>query len=352
MTSKSSFKIASHAIGEGEPVFLIAEAGVNHNGELDLALQLVDAAAKAGADAVKFQTFKAEEVTTGSGTMAGYQKRNSGKDESQIAMLRALELQEEFYAPLRKRCEERGIMFLSTPHGGFASVDFLAELKVPAFKFGSGDLNNLPLIAHAAKVDIPMIFGTGMATLAEVQEAVQTCYDAGNRDIVMLHCTTNYPCPLDEVDLRAMQTMMSELDCLVGYSDHTMGIQVPTMAVTLGAVVIEKHFTLSRDMQGPDHAASLEPDELAEMVRAVRDVSVIMGTPEKKPHASEADVTVIARKSVVSLREIKVGEAFTKDNLGIKRPGDGLAPRRYLDILGQKAKKDIDADSQLQEGDF
>lgn len=350
--TKSSFSIGRHQIGYGKAVFVIAEAGVNHNGRLDLALKLVDAAAKAGADAVKFQTFKAKEVVTTSGTMAEYQKKNIGKSESQIAMLKKLELRDSFYRPLMKRCRERGILFLSTPHGGFGSVDFLAKLKLAALKFGSGDLTNLPVLAHAAKYRLPMILGTGMATFDEVKTAVKVIQRAGNRKIVMLHCTTNYPCPFDEVDLRAMQTMMRELDVLVGYSDHTQGIQVPTMAVTLGACVIEKHFTLSRKMKGPDHAASLEPDELADMVAAIRRVPVILGTAEKKPHASERTVTDIARKSVVTVKAVRKGERFTTENLGIKRPGTGIPPARYLDILGKRAKKDIDADTLIRRGDF
>lgn len=369
MPQKELVRIASKTMGEGHPTVIIAEAGVNHNAQLDLALQLVDAAAAAGADAVKFQTFKAEQLVTATGEMAAYQKKNIGKTESQRDMLKKLELHDEFYAPIMQRCQEKGILFLSTPHGGFEAVDQLAALNVAAFKFGSGDLTNIPVIAYAAKMGIPMIFGTGMATLEEVKEAVQACRDAGNTQVAMMHCTTNYPCPLDEVDLRAMQTMMNELPCQVGYSDHTLGIQVPIMAVALGATVIEKHFTLSRDMEGPDHKASLEPNELAAMVAGIRnveamepdertkvvaespDAEVILGSPEKKPHASEADVTIIARKSVVTLQPIKAGEEFTKENLGIKRPGNGMHPRQYLDLLGKTAKRDIAGDVLLHPDD-
>lgn len=347
-----AFHIGKQAIGYGKPVFIIAEAGVNHNGSLDIALKLVDAAADAGADAVKFQTFKAGEVVTGSGEMAAYQKKNIGKTESQLAMLKKLELPDAFYPPLIKRCAQRNILFMSTPHGGFASVDQLAKIGVPAFKFGSGDLNNLPLLAYAARLKKPMIVATGMGTLAEVREAMRTIYAAGNRKLVLLHATSNYPCPLNEVHLRAMQTMMGSLDALVGYSDHTQGIQVPTMAAALGACVVEKHFTLDRSMPGPDHQASLEPGELRDMVEAIRRVAVVMGSPEKKPNPSEAVIKPLVRKSVVATAPVKKGETFTRKNLGIKRPGTGLPPKIYLDILGKKAKKDIDADALLRRGDF
>ena len=344
-------KIGSKRIGAGEPVFIIAEAGVNHNGRLDLALKLVDAAARAGVDAVKFQTFKAEQVVTNAGKMADYQKRNTGKSESQIEMLRSLELKDSFYGPLMKRCRERGILFLSTPHGGFDSVDFLVRLNVKALKFGSGDLTNLPVLAHAARFKLPMILGTGMATLTEVKEALATIHRAGNRNVMLLHCTTNYPCPVDEVDLRAMQTMQ-KLPALIGYSDHTEGIQVPIMAATLGACVIEKHFTLDRKLPGPDHAASLEPQELQEMVRAIRNVSVIMGSTVKRPHASERKVMPIARKSVVTLREVRKGQRLTRDNLGIKRPGTGSAPKYYPKILHKITRKNLPSGHLLQKSDY
>lgn len=345
------FRIGTHTIGDGRSVFVIAEAGVNHNGRLDLALKLVDAAAKAGADAVKFQTFKAEQLSSKAGEMAEYQKKNIGKTESQVEMLRKLELREAFYKPIMKRCAEKKILFLSTPHGGFESVDFLVKLKVKALKFGSGDLTNLPVLSYAAKFKLPMILGTGMATFREVQDAVRVIQRAGNKKIVMLHCTTNYPCPFDEVDLRAMQTMMTKLPVFVGYSDHTEGIQVPTMAATLGACLIEKHFTLDRSMPGPDHKASLEPDELAAMVQAILRVPIILGSAEKRPHASERDVTTIARKSLVSLRKIQKGECFTLENLGIKRPGNGLSPSLFDRVLGRPATRAIQADVPLRRGD-
>ncbi|MFH1583261.1 MAG: N-acetylneuraminate synthase [Candidatus Falkowbacteria bacterium] len=337
--------ISGKKIGYNKPVFIIAEAGVNHNGHFKTALKLVDAAAAAGADAVKFQTFKAGQVVTTTGKMAKYQKKNIGKTESQLDMLKKLELPENFYKPLITHCRKKKIIFLSTPHGGFDSVDFLERLNIAAFKIGSGDLNNLPLLQYAARLGKPMILGTGMSTLGEVQAAISIIKKAGNNKIIVLHCTTNYPCPAREVNLEAMRTMAAKSGVLVGYSDHTKGIQVPIMAVALGACLIEKHFTLNRNMTGPDHKASLEPRELKEMVKAIRQVSIILGSKIKSPNASERPLIKVARKSIVSLCKIKKGEKFTKNNTGIKRPGTGLAPRYYFSILGKKAKVDIPADT-------
>lgn len=333
--------IGKKQIGKNFPVFVIAEAGVNHNGRLDLALKLVDIAAKAGADAVKFQTFKAEDVVIG-----------KGKTKSHFEMLRKLELKEEFYKPIIKRCKEKNIIFLSTPHGSFESVDFLQKLNVPAFKFGSGDLTNLPVLQYAAKFKKPIILSTGMATLKEIKEAIKCVKKAGNNKIIVLHCTTNYPCPLDETNLRAMQTMIKELDVLVGYSDHALGIQTSVMAAALGACLIEKHFTLNKNMKGPDHKASIEPRELEEIIEQIRSVEVILGSDIKKPTKSEISVIKTIRKSIVSLKDIKKGERFTKTNIGIKRPGTGLEPKYYYKILGEKAKRDRSADALIAKKDY
>ncbi len=344
--------ISGKFVGYNQPVFVIAEAGVNHNGCLDLALKLVDAAVAAGADAVKFQTFKAEQVVTASGKMAVYQKKNLGKEESQLAMLKKLELREEFYKPIIERCKERGIIFLSTPHGGFESVDFLRKLGVPAFKFGSGDLTNLPVLEYVAEFNKPMILGTGTATMKEVKEAIKVIKKAGNSKIIALHCTTNYPCPLDEVNLSAMVMMMKELNVLVGYSDHTLGVEVPIVAAALGACVLEKHFTLDKNMTGPDHVASAEPAELKEIVENVKKVLVILGSASKKPNKSEIPLIKIARKSVVATKNVKKGEKFTKENLGIKRPGSGLPPKFFSLIVGKKAKKDLLPDTIIKTEDY
>lgn len=339
----SPFSIGGKMIGSGK-VLVIAEAGVNHNGRLDLALKLVDAASDAGADAVKFQTFRGEDLVTASADMTEYQERNIGKRESQLEMLKKLALPESYYDPMIERCRERGIIFLSTPHGGFEAVEKLVELGVPAFKFGSGDLTNLPVLRYAAGFGKPMILGTGMATMAEVKEAVSTIRAAGNDQIVMLHCTTNYPCSDEEVNLCAMQTMMNELDVIIGYSDHTMGVLTPLMAVALGALVIEKHLTLDRNMAGPDHKASATPEELKKLVEAIRRMSVIFGRPAKQPTASEYRIMSVARKSVVTTAPVKKGEILTAANIGIKRPGSGLLPKRYFEIIGKTATMDIPAD--------
>lgn len=345
--------IGGYKIGYGSSPFIIAEAGVNHNGRLDLALKLVDAASRAGADAVKFQTFKAEEVVTAAGKMAEYQKKNLGKTESQVAMLRKLELPEKFYKPIMRRCREKKIMFMSTPHGHNASADFLNRLGMKIFKIGSGDLTNRPFLEHVARFKKPMIISTGMATLAEVKEAIKWIKNAGNKKLVVLHCTTSYPCPPKEVNLRAMQTMMRALpNIMVGYSDHTLGSLVPTLAAALGASVIEKHLTLDKNMQGPDHKASSSPAEFKEMVEAVRSVAKIMGSGIKKPNPAELKVLKIARKSIVITASVKKGEKFTKKNLGIKRPGTGIQPKYYYKILGKTTKIDIPADTVLSKEHF
>lgn len=340
---EKTIKIGSRVIGPNKPVFIIAEAGVNHNGKLDLALKLVDAAADAGADAVKFQTFRAKEVVTKEGVMAEYQKKNTGRRNSQLAMLRKLEFGESWYPKIIAHCKKRGIIFLSTPHGGFNSIDLLQRLGVPAFKFGSGDLTALPILERAAKFKKPMILGTGMATMTEVSEAVRVINKAGNSKVVVLHCTSNYPCPPVEVNLKAMQTMMKRSDVLVGYSDHTLGSQVSVMATTLGACVIEKHLTLNNNMTGPDHKASANPVVFKKMIQEIRQVETIMGSPVKKPSLDEVKLQSVVRKSIVATKDICEGEKFSKDNIDLRRPGTGLQPRYYLQLIGSKSRKKIKA---------
>ncbi len=337
--------ISNKKIGGDEPVFVIAEAGVNHNGSLDLALKLVDAAAEAGADAVKFQTFRAEQVVTVAGKMAGYQKRNLGVGESQLEMLRKLEFREEWYPAVMRRACEKNIIFLSTPHGGFASADLLQGLGVPAFKFGSGDLTNLPLLKYAARFKKPMLVSTGMAMLAETQEAIRAIKKTGNNKIIVFHCTTEYPCPPSEVNLRVLGTFQEKLGVLVGYSDHTDGPQASLMAATLGACAIEKHFTLDRNMPGPDQKASMEPVLFKAMVEQLKLVSAMLGADIKKPTALEKKYISLVRKSLVSARDIKKGEKFTRDNLAIKRPGTGIPPKDFGRVLGKVANVDISSDS-------
>ncbi|KKT81452.1 MAG: N-acetylneuraminate synthase [Candidatus Yanofskybacteria bacterium GW2011_GWA2_44_9] len=344
---KKIIKIGDKFIGKGYPVFVMAEAGVNHNGKLDLALKLVDAAADAGADAIKFQTFRAEEVVIAEGEMAEYQKKNTGKNQSQLAMLKKLEFQEEWYPKVIKRCKERGIIFLSTPHGGFASVDLLNKFKVPALKFGSGDLNNLPVLEYAARLNKPIILSTGMGNMEEIKEAVKTISKKGNDNLIVLHCTTNYPCPLEEVNLNAMKTIEKEVGVMTGYSDHTAGYDTAVMAVVMGAPLIEKHLTLDKKMNGPDHKASADPKEFKEMVMKIRNVGIVMGQGKKEPTVSELKMLPLVRKSVVTLSDIKKGDLFTALNIGIKRPGTGLAPKYHTELIGSKSKKDIKAGTLL-----
>lgn len=344
--------ISGVKIGPHEPCYIIAEAGVNHNGSLEIAKKLVDAAKDADADAVKFQAFTSKELVTAEATQAEYQTENTGKEESQLAMLQRLELADKIFAELKAYCDTRGILFLTTPHTA-DKLDMLDKL-VPAFKIGSGDLTNQPFLEAVADRGKPIILPTGMSTLAEVQEAVDVILKRGNKQIVLLHCTTNYPCPRNEVNLRAMETLKT-LGQLTGYSDHTMGIDVSQMAVQMGAVLIEKHFTLDRTMDGPDHKASLEPSELKEMVIRIKNGSYkevlldeeVLGNSIKQPTENERKIMLVARKSIVVAAPIVKGEKFTPENLTIKRPGTGLAPKYYSSLLGKTAKKDFNVDDLL-----
>lgn len=336
--------IADKLVGPGQPCFIIAEAGVNHNGDPEIAKLLIDVAADAGADAVKFQTFKAEKLVTKSAKMADYQVQNIGAEESQLDMLRKLELQYADHAELRDYANSKGLIFLSTPFDE-DGIDFLRDLGVAAFKAGSGDLTNLPYLRKMAAQGLPMIISTGMAMMHEVRDAVDAINEVGNPGLVVLHCTTNYPCPEIEVNLRAMNTMGAGLGCLVGYSDHTDGVLVPQLAVAAGACVLEKHFTLDRNMEGPDHRASLEPHELKEMVRQVRHVEAIMGHGDKVPNDSELRIMQVARKSIVAAVDIPAGAVITEEMLEIKRPGTGISPKKLQDLLGKRAMGAIAAET-------
>jgi N,N'-diacetyllegionaminate synthase len=340
-------RIGNKTIGEQRPCFVIAEAGVNHNGDIALAKQLVDTAKNAGADAVKFQTFKAEGVVTTDATIASYARKNLGRSLTQQEMIKPLELTYDEFTALKIYCDRKKILFLSTPHS-FDAIDFLDSL-VPAYKFGSGDLTNTPALRYAAKKHKPMLLGTGMATLAEVRTAIRTIRTTGNHQIIALHCTTNYPCPLNEVNLRAMLTMRHTLNCLVGYSDHTMGITVPVMAATLGAVVVEKHFSLDKTLPGPYHKASLEPAELSQMITAIRDVETVLGNYAKKPTASEKNIMKLVRKSIVAAQDIPKGSLLRRNLMDIKRPGTGLPPAKLESFLGRKTKRDIKKDDLLKQ---
>ncbi len=322
-------------------VFIIAEAGVNHNGSLQLAKQLVEAVIESGAGAVKFQTFKAEQVVSITAKRAEYQKRNMpGKNESQLEMIKRLELGFEDFRELKKYCDQQKIIFLSSSFD-LESVDFLDELDVPYFKIPSGEITNLPLLRRIGRKHKPVILSTGMATLGEVEEAISVLNKAGTENIILLHCTTNYPTLPEEVNLRAMITLKQAFGLPVGYSDHTMGFAVPVAAVALGAVVIEKHLTLSRQMEGPDHKASLEPAEFKNMVESIQMIEKSLGDGRKKPTADELQIMKVARRSLVAARDIQTGELITEDSIAIKRPGTGISPM-FLDIvIGRKARCNI-----------
>ena len=326
--------------------FIIAEAGVNHNGSLDMAVQMVDVAIAAGADAVKFQTFKAEKVITVSACKADYQQETTGSDESQLEMVRKLELNEAAHERLFRYCKNEGIIFLSSPFD-LESIDLLNELGLNIFKIPSGEITNLPYLRKIGTLKKKVILSTGMADLGEVEDALLVLMKAGtaSENITVLHCNTEYPTAFEDVHLKAMLTIKAAFPGIqVGYSDHTAGIEVPIAAVALGARVIEKHFTLDRSMEGPDHRASLQPDELKSMVMAVRNIEKALGNDIKRPSPSELKNKRIVRKSIVAARNIRKGEAFTEENLSAKRPGIGVNPMRWDEVLKMKAKKDYCAD--------
>jgi len=333
----------------GNRVFIIAEAGVNHNGSLILAKQLVDKAVYAGADAVKFQTFISEKVVSGQAVQAQYQQRNTGKAESQFEMIKKLELKFEDFTTLKKYSEDKGIQFLSTPFDPESAI-FLQELGIEIFKIPSGELTNRPFLELIGSFGRNVIVSTGMATMDEITEAVQIIEQAGtsrNR-ITVLHCTTEYPAPLDEVNLKAMLHIKDSLGIRVGYSDHTNGIEVPVAAIALGAEVIEKHFTLDKSMEGPDHRASLDPEELKQMVLSIRNVEVALsGDGLKHPTPSEIKNRPIARKSIHMARNIGAGTIIASDMIEMKRPGDGLSPMIVQNIIGRKTKTDLAKDHKL-----
>lgn len=328
-------------------VYIIAEAGVNHNGQFDLAVKMIEEAAKAGADAVKFQTFKAELLVSKKAPKARYQIENTGNDESQLMMLKKLELSERDFIKLAEYAREINIDFLSTPFDN-DSIDFLNNLDMPYFKIPSGEITNLPYLSKIASTRKPVIISTGMCTMDEIEQALDVFRDYNRDMITLLHCNTQYPTPYVDVNLLAMRTMGNRFGVRIGYSDHTPGIEIPIAAVALGAVVVEKHFTLDRNMEGPDHKASLEPEELKAMITAIRNVEKALGDGEKKPTPSEISNIVVTRKSIVAKRDILKGETFTEENITTKRPGDGISPMRWHEVLGRTAKRDFFADEKIE----
>ena len=328
-----------------QPTLVIAEAGVNHNGDLQLANQLVDAAAAAGADVVKFQTFQANQLATELAQQAAYQQKALGETQSQMTMLQQLELKPEQHGQLILHCQERGIEFLSTAFD-LPSIGLLASLQLKRWKIPSGEITNLPYLRQIGAQGLPVILSTGMANLGEIEAALAVLEQAGTfrNQVTVLHCTTEYPAPPEEVNLRAMQTIGKAFDVAVGYSDHTAGIAVPIAAVALGATVIEKHITLDRNLPGPDHQASLEPDDFAAMVRGIRTIEQALGDGIKQPTPSEQPNLPIVRKSLVAARPIRAGELFSEVNLTAKRPGTGISPMQWDAWIGRPASRDFAAD--------
>ncbi|OGO58329.1 MAG: N-acetylneuraminate synthase [Chloroflexi bacterium RBG_19FT_COMBO_47_15] len=339
-------RIGGRVVGENAPCFIIAEAGVNHNGDVNLAKRLVDVAMKAGADAVKFQSFKAENVVTRKAATAKYQAQTTGSAESQYEMIKKLELSAGNFVGLAHYAQKKGILFLSTPFDK-DSVDLLDGLGVPAFKIASGEITNFPLIRYIAEKGKPVILSTGMSTLGEINEALQVIQSEGIKDIVLLHCTTAYPAKVEDVNLKAMETLRREFKVPVGLSDHTLGITIPIAAVALGACVIEKHFTLDKSLPGPDHQASLEPKELKQMNETIREVEKAMGDGNKMPTEEERQIQKAVRRSIVARVNIPKGTIITEAMLDIKRPGTGLEPKYMDKVIGAVARYRIQQDEPL-----
>ena len=328
-------------------VLIISEAGVNHNGSLDLALKMVDEAKRAGADIVKFQTAIPEKVISKYADKAEYQKKTTGNEESQLEMCKRIHLKLSDYDIIKKYCEEAEIEFLSTPFD-LESIDYLEKLGMRLWKIPSGEITNLPYLIKIAKTGKPVIMSTGMSELNEVEEAVNVLKENGAGEITLLHCTTEYPAPFESVNLRAMNTLREKFGTKVGYSDHTVGFEAAVAAVVLGASVIEKHFTLNHNMEGPDHKASLEPEEFEVMVNNIRLIEKALGDGVKQPAEAEKKNIAIARKSIVAAKDIKKGEIFTEDNITVKRPGSGISPMKWFEVLGTEAVKDFGEDELIE----
>ena len=351
IASTGTIRIGPKNIGSGEPVFIIAEAGVNHNGDLHRAKNLVDAAAEAGADAVKFQTFRAEELVSASAPKARYQKETTGTDESQLEMIKRLELSADAFQALSKHCESRKILFLSSPFDP-QSVDLLENLNILAYKVPSGEINNWPFLEHIASKHKPVILSTGMCYLSEVDEAIRVLESAGCTELALLHCTSSYPASAASSNLRAMQTLATAFQKPVGLSDHTLGPEIPLAAVALGGCIIEKHLTLDKSLPGPDHQASMDPIELRSLIRAIRNVESAMGDGIKRPNASEEDVRNVARRSILTRQAIPQGARITRDMLVFKRPGTGIPPSKLSTVVGRRAAREIPADTLIQVEDL
>lgn len=328
-------------------VFIIAEAGDNHNGDIDLAYKLIDIAKASGADAVKFQTFVTEEIIAENAEMAEYQKENVGTNETQFEMVKKLELSFSQFVELKNYCDEIGIKFLTTAFD-IPSLHFIVnDLHVDMLKIPSGEITNYPYLVECAKTKLPIILSTGMCNVKEIEDCINVLKNNGTTDITLLHCTTEYPAPIDSVNLLAMKTLKKRFNTKVGYSDHTKGTKISEYAVAMGASIVEKHFTIDKNLPGPDHKASLDPQELKTLVENIRELEIVLGTGEKIAQSAEIKNIAIARKSIVAKRAIKKGEMFTDENLGCKRPGDGVSPMRWNEVIGTYAQKDYNKDEKI-----
>jgi len=345
--STPGFSVGDRRVGGDARVFVVAEAGVNHNGDVALALALVDAAADGGADAVKFQTFRTDALVSRAAPKAGYQVETTGGGESQRDMLARLELTLDDFARVQERCAKRGVVFFSAPFDE-TTADALERLAAPLFKVPSGEITNLPFLRHVAAKRRPMIVSTGMCTLAEVAEAVAAIRAAGDPPVALLHCVSAYPAPPGEMNLRAMDTLRERFGVPVGLSDHTLGLEVALAAVARGAAIVEKHLTLDKAMPGPDHRASLDPGEMAALVRGIRTVESALGDGDKRPTPSELDTRRVARKSLVAARALRAGERLTADAVAVKRPGTGIPPAELDRAVGRRLRRDVAADEVLE----
>ncbi len=343
----NEIKIENKVIGKDSQVFLIAEAGVNHNGKKDLAIRLVDIAFESNVDAIKFQTFNAEELLLKSTPKVEYQRKNKNDDEDFYSLIKRLTLKEEDFKELKDYCDKKGIIFLSTPFGE-ESVDLLDKINIPAYKVGSGDMNNYPLLKKICSKGKPILLSTGMANLDEVKESVSLIKEKGLKDLIILQCTTNYPANIEELNLNVIKTYIKEFpDDIIGFSDHSLGFEASIVATAMGVKVIEKHFTLDKNMEGPDHKASLDPGELNDWVKTIRKTEKSLGSYEKFASKNELEIALIARKSIVTLKNILKGTIIKRDDIGIKRPGNGIRPKYFEELIGKKVKKDIPPDTIL-----
>lgn len=342
LKQRAEVSIGPWRIGPDQPCFIIAEAGVNHNGSREMAFRLVDAAVHAQANAVKFQTFVSEQVISAAAPKAAYQRETTGSGESQLEMVKKLEFPPQVFGEIQNYCKSAGILFLSTPFEE-SSADVLEALDVPAFKIPSGEVTNFPFLKHVARKGRPMIVSTGMADLEEVRAAVGVIRNCGHPELILLHCVSSYPANPASVNLRSMHTLAQEFSVPIGFSDHTLGIEVALAAAALGATVIEKHLTLDKTLPGPDHRASLEPNEFAAMVRGIRMVESALGDGRKRPSPEELDTASVARKSLVSTRALTRGTILTEDAVAIRRPGTGLAPAMRSQLIGRRLSRDIAA---------